>query len=412
MKILIILLLLINYKCILCDLTVFSIGDWGKKTNCLYAITEKMSSLCEKMKPRFIVSVGDNFYPNGVNSINDNKWHDIFEKTFYKLKDIEIHSCLGDHDWRGSTISQIDRTNMTNNTNWYLPGYWWFEKITFNSSGNISSLFESSALDSSFQNFIYSYNNTKFNATQECGETCLDELIDTLDTTININNPLDNDLTYMASISEYGIQDDRNASAIFIYLDSWMMAQDPFKKTSLSHRDLQLEFLENTLKAAITDDVDWIIIITHYSIYSSGHHGPHKRISEYLLPLIEKYKVDFFISGHDHHSEYLFPINLNTHFHIVGAASRPRSGFGKEHEYSIFKTNNCSFTSFTFSKDISIARIFELEKPVSTSFKRSNRIERSKMKIQHTVYPDSVSTIRVNTLFNIVGFTLSLSLYS
>ena len=101
------------------ELTVFSIGDWGENTTCFNNITKRMEKLSKVMNPEFIISAGDNFYPNGVSSVDDNKWYTLLENPFSIFeKKLKIHSCLGDHDWRGNTYSQILRTSDTNNSIW------------------------------------------------------------------------------------------------------------------------------------------------------------------------------------------------------------------------------------------------------------------------------------------------------
>lgn len=407
----IVILSILKYS--FCELTVFSIGDWGEKTECLVNITNRMSALEYTMNPKFIISAGDNFYQKGVKSVDDSKWTQILEEPFAKIsKKLKVHSCLGDHDWRGSTTSQIDRTNSTSNTRWYLPGYWWYEKVTFSTEMSLPSLFEKSGLGQILFNNNFHFNSSSVGNSTSCEIDCLDEIVDNLNTIINRNNSSNGDISYKASISEYNSEKQVNSTAIFIYIDSWTLTQDPFKKTSISHRHSQLAFIEQTLKAAVLEKLDWIILVTHYSIYSSGLHGPHARLASILLPLIKKYKVDFIISAHDHHSELLVPEDFNSYFQIVGASSKPRVGFGATHEYSIFKSNSCSFSSFTFSKDIAVSRIFSYDSSLYSYFKRSNKFERSKIKIENIEYPHFVSLLRLKPLVNVSGWTLSLTLFS
>lgn len=400
----------------LCELTVFSIGDWGERTECLENVTESMRILEDALGPEFIISTGDNFYQRGVMSVDDAGWREVLEEPFGKLSDgLKIHSCLGDHDWRGSTTAQIDRTNLTSNTRWYLPGYWWYEKVTFSSKESLQSLFEKSGLGGvSTKSGLHVNSSTEAGGSSSgCEADCLDEIVDNLNTMLGKNSSRSEDLSYSALISEYDFERQANSTAVFIYIDSWTLMQDPFKKTSISHRHSQLEFIEQTLRAAVHESVDWIILVTHYSIYSSGLHGPHARLASILLPLIKKYKVDFIVSGHDHHSELLIPEDFNSHFLIVGASSKPRVGFGATHENSVFKSNSCSFSSFTFSKDIAVSRIFSIGSSLHNNFKRSNRFERSKIKVGSAQYPDHfASSLRVKPLVNVSGWTLSLTLFS
>lgn len=57
----------------------------------------------------FIISVGDNFYTNGVASVDDPMWKTSFE-DIYKGANLFIdwYPVLGNHDYRGNPQAQID----------------------------------------------------------------------------------------------------------------------------------------------------------------------------------------------------------------------------------------------------------------------------------------------------------------
>ena len=58
------------------------IGDWGRKTNNLINVAKSMDKLSQSYKPYFILSLGDNFYPNGVKDSNDPKWNELYTDIF------------------------------------------------------------------------------------------------------------------------------------------------------------------------------------------------------------------------------------------------------------------------------------------------------------------------------------------
>ena len=87
------------------------IGDFGDPGN--KAIQEGVASAIAArhlLAPFDIgLTVGDNFYPKGVKTINDTKyWVDIFEQDYgLKLK-IPFFPTLGNHDYRGNEKAQMD----------------------------------------------------------------------------------------------------------------------------------------------------------------------------------------------------------------------------------------------------------------------------------------------------------------
>ena len=55
----------------------------------------------------------------------------------------------------------------------------------------------------------------------------------------------------------------------------------------------------------------WKFVCGHYPILSNGPHIISLELQNYLMPLLEKYKVDFYISGHDHNLQHIVQNNIN-----------------------------------------------------------------------------------------------------
>lgn len=72
------------------------------------------------LQARFVISVGDNFYEDGVKSVTDPAWRKSFE-NIYEAPSLQIpwHIGLGNHDYRGSVQAQIDYTGTS--ARWRLP---------------------------------------------------------------------------------------------------------------------------------------------------------------------------------------------------------------------------------------------------------------------------------------------------
>lgn len=84
----------------------------------------------------------------------------------------------------------------------------------------------------------------------------------------------------------------------------------------------QLTWLEQELKSS---KARWKIVFGHHPIYSSGHYGTNQAFIDSLTPLFQKYGVQLYINGHEHHYERTHPIAGTTYLitGIGGAQLRP-----------------------------------------------------------------------------------------
>src|SRR5215470_8224786 len=58
-------------------------GDWGRNgEDNQKEVAREMGIVAKKFKPEFIVSTGDNIYPNGVRSTRDYNWIASFENIY------------------------------------------------------------------------------------------------------------------------------------------------------------------------------------------------------------------------------------------------------------------------------------------------------------------------------------------
>lgn len=64
----------------------------------------------------------------------------------------------------------------------------------------------------------------------------------------------------------------------------------------------QKDWLENSLRKSKSK---WKFVIGHYPVISGGPHELSIELSTFLLPLLKKYNVDFYLSGHDHNNQVL-----------------------------------------------------------------------------------------------------------
>jgi len=80
----------------------------------------QMGKAAMTIDAEFIVSVGDNFYPNGVQSTQDHQWISSFEDIYTNMS---LHNdwyvALGNHDYNGNIQAQIDYSKLSRR--WHMP---------------------------------------------------------------------------------------------------------------------------------------------------------------------------------------------------------------------------------------------------------------------------------------------------
>jgi tartrate-resistant acid phosphatase type 5 len=114
----------------------FVIGDWGRNgKHHQRAVAVQMNASAAVFRPDFIISTGDNFYPNGVNSTKDNQWSTSFE-NIYNGNHLKCtwYPVLGNHDYRGLPKAEIDYSKIS--TRWNMPDFYytWSRKINDSTS--------------------------------------------------------------------------------------------------------------------------------------------------------------------------------------------------------------------------------------------------------------------------------------
>lgn len=224
-------------------------GDWGMSS---YINNLNTLNLKKIKDLQFNILLGDNFYPNGVSSVNDSQWKNKFALMFNQ--EIPSFAILGNHDYIQNPEAQILYTKYNNS--WKMPFYYY---------DIIINIYKKSV------HFIF---------------------IDT--------NLLAEDITFY-------LLKNTNASNESI---------KNYKKLIDKNKQQQKKWLEKTLKKSKSK---WKIVCGHYPVYSNGPHKISTELQNYLIPLLEKYKVDFYISGHDHNLQHLIKNNIN--YVVSGAFS-------------------------------------------------------------------------------------------
>ncbi len=99
----------------------FLVGDWGwngygNQTD----VANQMAKTASQAEPEFIISVGDNFQVNGVQSVNDPLWMTSFE-NIYRTPGLLVdwYPVLGNHDYKGSPDVEVKYSEISRR--WRMP---------------------------------------------------------------------------------------------------------------------------------------------------------------------------------------------------------------------------------------------------------------------------------------------------
>jgi predicted phosphodiesterase len=213
--------------------SILCIGDWGHQPS----NEMRLFFLNERLRYNEIFLLGDNFYPSGVKSVNDQQWKETLNFLF-PLK-VPKYACLGNHDYLGNIRAQFDYTRFSkNNSNWNCEGPF-YDRLDWETKTH----------------FIF---------------------IDTQILAADITIPL-----------LYGC----GASSLAI---------EQYLTFHRKYYEKQLYWLENILK---TSKAKYKIACGHYPLFSNGPHFLSHHLQSLLLPLFKKYKLDIYLSGHDHNSQ-------------------------------------------------------------------------------------------------------------
>ncbi|XP_031558050.1 tartrate-resistant acid phosphatase type 5-like [Actinia tenebrosa] len=68
-------------------------------------------------------------------------------------------------------------------------------------------------------------------------------------------------------------------------------------------------------------EADYLVVAGHHPVYSIGMHGSNVCLNDKLRPLLEKYDVTAYLSGHDHNMQHFKPLYSNVHYLVSGSAS-------------------------------------------------------------------------------------------
>lgn len=105
------------------ELVFQTIGDFGWGNDKQKQVSAAMAKVADAQGCKFVVSVGDNIYPEGVQSVSDPKWKTNFE-DIYTAPSLQVpwHVAIGNHDYDGNVQAQIDYSRLS--WRWRMPAHY------------------------------------------------------------------------------------------------------------------------------------------------------------------------------------------------------------------------------------------------------------------------------------------------
>ena len=250
------------------------ISDWGGyASNDQKAVAVAMNNEAKDINAQFVVTAGDNFHGEGIDSAHSSRWKSEFEDIYDgKYLNIPWYPCLGNHDNRGNAEAEIEYSNYS--TRWKFPSRYYVQE-------------------------------------EKAGDS-LTVLIVHLDTSPFISD-------YHTSKDNYHVRK--------------------------LNPDVQLHWLDSVLSHS---KAFWKIVVGHHPVYSAaGAHGDQQDMIERVLPLLQKYKVQAYMNGHDHTLQHIRNAGMN--FFICGGGAHMRDVFDREDV--IFGKKSLGFLSVTIGKE-------------------------------------------------------------
>ncbi len=98
------------------------LGDWGRAVAPhQHDVATQMNVAAGEQDCVGVLAVGDNFYEDGVQSVDDPKWRTLFEDVYAgeKLRPLPWYVALGNHDYGGVPQAQVDYTRRSDR--WHMP---------------------------------------------------------------------------------------------------------------------------------------------------------------------------------------------------------------------------------------------------------------------------------------------------
>ena len=112
------------------SLAFLAMGDWGRDGAFNQReVGQAMGVAANELNSAFVLALGDNFYEDGVQSVEDPKWRTSFE-DIYTAPSLQTpwYVALGNHDYHGSPEAEI--AYSAKSRRWRMPSRYYVQSLT------------------------------------------------------------------------------------------------------------------------------------------------------------------------------------------------------------------------------------------------------------------------------------------
>mmetsp|Transcript_9207 Transcript_9207/g.23643 ORF Transcript_9207/g.23643 Transcript_9207/m.23643 type:complete len:411 (+) Transcript_9207:154-1386(+) len=103
----------------------------------------------------------------------------------------------------------------------------------------------------------------------------------------------------------------------------------------------------------------WKFVVGHHPVYSNGYRGGQSDVRDVLGGLLRQSDVAFYVNGHDHDLQHIYPNDSTTHFITSGAGSKTGRGFGTLD--TKFEYDASGFAAFTVRPNDVTLRFYDAD---------------------------------------------------
>lgn len=111
------------------EVRFLAVGDWGGQTGAPYTtpgeveVAAQMGKTAAAEGSSFVLALGDNFYSEGVQSVDDPRFNETFERVFTADSlQVPWYVIVGNHDWRpGPKGPAAEIAYSKRNPRWHFP---------------------------------------------------------------------------------------------------------------------------------------------------------------------------------------------------------------------------------------------------------------------------------------------------
>jgi hypothetical protein len=148
--------------------------------------------------------------------------------------------------------------------------------------------------------------------------------------------------------------------AKFISLESDRL----FKKAGPHLEWLEQELASNTRR--------WLVVFMHVPLYSPGHHKDSPELIANVGPLLEKYKVDLVLAGHEHLYERLGPTNGCPQI-LTGGGGAHLDEIERKHPTTLAAESSWHYVLLEFSHDAIRGKTKRIDGTIADDFTLEHR---------------------------------------